>query len=96
MQQVTTLLRVVGSYWPTINVASVCMGLNRPVSNYTQQVTNKCQHCCGSMQTDAKYWAQQCCARARGATLKVGGGGGGGLTSDSKWGAENTLFSVIL
>ena len=34
-------------------------------------------------------------ARARGATLKVGGGGGG-LTSDSKWGAENTFFSVTL
>ena len=22
---------------------------------------NKCQHCCGSMQTDATCWAQQCC-----------------------------------
>ena len=22
---------------------------------------NKCQHCCGSMQTDVTCWAQQCC-----------------------------------
>ena len=22
---------------------------------------NKCQHCCGSMKTDATCWAQQCC-----------------------------------
>ena len=28
--------------------------------------------------------------------LKVGGGGGGWLTSDSKWGTENTFFSVTL
>ena len=24
---------------------------------------SKCQHCCGSMQTDATCWAQQCCVR---------------------------------
>ena len=26
-----------------------------------QTMRNKCQHCCGSMQTDATCWAQQCC-----------------------------------
>ena len=36
------------------NVASVWMGLK-------VWPANKCQHCCGSMQTDATLLVQQCC-----------------------------------
>ena len=67
MQTDATNHNIVACCWGFLanNVASVCMVLNVwPVSNYVQQVptsANKCQHCCGSMQTDATCWAQQCC-----------------------------------
>ena len=56
-QQVTTLLRVVGQ--------QCCVGLYGP-KNLTgfklyATSTDKCQHCCGSLQTEATCWAQHCC-----------------------------------
>ena len=61
-QQVTTLLRVVGGFWPT---------MLRPFAwaqkfDRFQTIRNKCQHCCGSTQTDATCWAQKCCVRLHG------------------------------
>ena len=50
-QQVTTLLRVVAE--------QCCVRLHGPKSltNFKLYLTsdNKCQHCCGSRQTDATY-----------------------------------------
>ena len=56
-QQVTTLLCVVVRVFS--EQCCVCLhGLNVwLVSN----LRNKCQHCCGSRQTEATCWAQQCC-----------------------------------
>ena len=67
MQTDATSHNIVACCWGFLanSVASVCTGLKVwPVSNYMQQVptsANKCQHCCGSMQTDATCWVQQCC-----------------------------------
>ena len=59
-QQVTTLLRVVGGFWPTI-----VRRLRGPKCltgfKLCATIANKCQHCCGSMQMDVTCWAQQCC-----------------------------------
>ena len=38
-----------------------CWDLLRQKFDWFQTICNKCQHCCGSMQTDATCWAQQCC-----------------------------------
>ena len=37
------------------------LGLVAPKFNRSQTIRNKCQHCCGSTQTDKMCWAQQCC-----------------------------------
>ena len=37
------------------------VGLVAPKFDRFQTIRNKCQHCCGSMQTDATCWEQQCC-----------------------------------
>ena len=39
-----------------INVGTCCAKFDR-----LQTIRNKCQHGCGSMQTDATCWAQRCC-----------------------------------
>ena len=54
-----------------------CVRLHGPknLTGFKLYVTsaNKCQHCCGSMQTDATCWAQQCCIRLHGPLHKVTG-----------------------
>ena len=45
-----------------------CIGLHGPNVRF-QTIRNKCQHCCGSMQTEATCWAQQCCVRLHGPLL---------------------------
>ena len=69
------MLRVVGSFWPTVLRPSV----PKRLTGFKLYATsaNKCQHRCAIMQTDASCWAetmlpvvgQQCCVRMHGASV---------------------------
>ena len=75
MQTDATSHNMVACCWGFVanNVASVCMDLLKSLIGFKLYATNanKCQHCCGSMQTDATCWAQQCCVRLHGPLRSV-------------------------
>ena len=63
MQTDATSHNIVACCWGVLvnNAASVCMGLKSLTGFKLYSTTvNKCQHCCGSMQTSATCWTQQC------------------------------------
>ena len=77
MQTYATSHNIAACCWGFLdnNVATVCMGL-KSVTGFKLYATsaNKCQHCCGSMQTDAtclgptmlRVVGQKCCIRLHG------------------------------
>ena len=61
-----TMLRYFASPLHNNRNVRTCCAKSLTGFNYTQLISvNKCQHYCGSMQTDATCWAQQCCVLLR-------------------------------